>query len=271
MAFWQPNFWREGFWKDNFWAGMNAGAALAPPVWTSLIYFFPDAVIGTSINLNLGQYAFSPEGFPLTISVQSGSLPSGLFLSSAGVISGTYSATGTFQFVLVANDTSGGSAVTNLITMTVINTGFVLLQNAISTLDNAGFVVSQPIQHVTSNTVPAGYVVSQSPPAGTLGQPNTPVLLVVSDGPSNVITNPVVGNYVGMFYLDAQRSMALNNIGTTNPIWQNSSVVADTVVISQSIASGTPVAPGTAVTLTVSMGTAPVLGGISGITIPVAH
>jgi hypothetical protein len=254
MSFWQPNFWREGFWRDNFWRGMSAGVPIfTGPVWTSLIYFYPDAVIGSSISVALSQYVFSPSHTPVTIRQSSGTLPPGLSVSTSELLSGTYISTGSFSFTLTAAD-SFGSAVTNTITITVINTGFVLLATAVSNLVNAGFVVSQPVLRVPSSTVPAGYVVSQSPAAGGLATPGTPVILTASMGPAVTIPNVTVGNYVGTFYHAAQRSMSLNNIGTTNPIWQNSNTVQDTVVIAQSIPSGTQVAPNTTVQLTVSMG-----------------
>lgn len=224
------------------------------PVWTSLIYLLPDQIQGQSINLNLGQYAFSPAGLALTFSVASGSPPPGTTIDATGLISGTFTTVGIFTFVLEAIDSNNNGTPSNTITMQVIAPGWVLLQDAVNQFVNAGFIVSQPIQHQVNSSVPAGYVISQSPLGGSSATPGTPVFLVVSDGPGNVVTNPVVGNYVGLEYRAAQRSMALNNLGTSNPVWQNSLSVPGTIVISQSIAPGTPVAPGTIVTLTVSMG-----------------
>jgi beta-lactam-binding protein with PASTA domain len=177
-------------------------------------------------------------------------------VASQSVLAGQTVAFGTYITISLSLGPSG------------IVTPYTSYDAAVSAIVNAGLIVSQPIIWVNDPVVPRDYVVAQSPPGNTLVLPNAIILLTVSLGPANTNAQVTVGNYVGMVYTDAQRSMALNNIGTTNVVFQNSSTVADTVVISQSIAAGTLVAPGTTVVLTVSMGNAPVFPSTPFITLP---
>jgi len=65
-------------------------------------------------------YTFTATGDPSpTFAVASGSLPTGMTLSSAGVLSGTPTAAGTFTFTVSASNGVGAPAVSPTITMTV--------------------------------------------------------------------------------------------------------------------------------------------------------
>jgi len=78
---------------------------------------FTNGPPGASAQLGVA-YSFSyiTSGFPAaTFAVTSGSLPTGLSLSSAGVISGTPSATGTFSGVVTATNAAGSVTQTFLI------------------------------------------------------------------------------------------------------------------------------------------------------------
>lgn len=110
-------------------------------------------------------------------------------------------------------------------------------------------------------------MVSQSPPAGTPALPNTPVYLTASLGPAYAQPTITVPDVIGLSYLAAQNILSISGFNAVNPIWQNSNVVNDTIVISQSIAPGTPSSQQIPIYLTVSIG--PVVNPYSGVAITV--
>jgi hypothetical protein len=78
-----------------------------PPVWTTAA-----GSIGTfnqNASINFSFVATDQNGDGITYSVTSGALPTGLTLSSAGVITGSTSQTGTFNFTVTATDTNSGT------------------------------------------------------------------------------------------------------------------------------------------------------------------
>ncbi len=80
------------------------------PTWASSITLGPYAYAGypiASINLATPAYATSPEGDTLTFAVTSGSLPPGIFLTSAGVLYGTPTTPGVYPLVITAYDITG--------------------------------------------------------------------------------------------------------------------------------------------------------------------
>jgi serine/threonine-protein kinase len=163
---------------------------------------------------------------------------------------------------------STGSSVALLISS---GSGYVFLQDAIYTLVNAGFVVSQPIGRQHDPLVPYDYVISQSPAALTNVPFGTPVKLVASLGPAFTVAQVTVPQLVGMTMLDANNVLSALGLGTIKPIWQNNNTYPATLVISHSPASGSIVAPQTVVQLTVSMG--PVVTYVSQgtLTVPTVH
>ena len=74
----------------------------------------PNAAVGQSYSANLGQIASVLEnGQPCTTcqyAVSSGSLPTGLVLSSSGAITGTPSSSGSFNFGFTVSDATNGTA-----------------------------------------------------------------------------------------------------------------------------------------------------------------
>lgn len=54
-------------------------------------------------------YAFTVTGFPAFTVTSTGTLPDGLILTEAGVLSGTPTKTGTFTFTVIASNTEGVS------------------------------------------------------------------------------------------------------------------------------------------------------------------
>src|SRR5205823_4867145 len=82
-----------------------AGGAIA-------ITVSPETLTAPVINVAGFSATFSATGGNgiKTFSVTSGSLPTGLTLSSSGVLSGTATAAGTFNFTVTATDQSGATA-----------------------------------------------------------------------------------------------------------------------------------------------------------------
>ena len=93
-----------GYMDESFSITIGAVSA-APPYWPS--FTFSSGVVGQAY----GQSFTSNGNTPITITLQSGSLPTGLSLSlvsgSTYQISGTPSAAGTFSFTLRATNTYG--------------------------------------------------------------------------------------------------------------------------------------------------------------------
>jgi len=92
-----------------------------------------------------------------------------------------------------------------------------------------------------STTVPKGYVISQSPPTGTLFQKDS-VTLVVSKGPELVLVPSVIGKP------EAEATSILQGLGLTVEINRVSSIFG---VLTQSISAGTKAPKGSIIRLTV--------------------
>ena len=111
-----------------------------------------------------------------------------------------------------------------------------------------------------SNTVAAGLVISESPPAGAQVTPGSAVALVVSTGTCLV----AVPNVVGQTQTAAGTTLGGTGLGTGAVTQQCSDTVAAGLVISETppagtlVAPGTPGTPGTLVALVVSTGPCPV-------------
>ncbi len=123
--------------------------------------------------------------------------------------------------------------------------------SATRTLKNAGFKVSVKTSY--SSSVDEGDVISQSPSSGSKLAEGSTVTITVSSG-SERVTVPSLSHYT-----EAEARQQLSNMGLTlgsvNRKYDDS--VEKNYVISQSISSGTKVAKGTAVGITVSLGSRP--------------
>lgn len=106
-------------------AGTSAPATIAVTVSPPTIAYAPPAPTSASVG---GAYGFSLASAsggtgPYTYSLQSGALPPGITLSSAGVLSGTPTSVGTFNFTVGATDSSTGtgpfSATSGAVSLTV--------------------------------------------------------------------------------------------------------------------------------------------------------
>jgi beta-lactam-binding protein with PASTA domain len=135
---------------------------------------------------------------------------------------------------------------------TVPNVVGMTQNNAKSTLIAAGLVTVFAGSSY-STTVPAGYIKSQYPAGGASVSPGTAVNLVISAGPEM----KTVPNVVGMTQSTAQSSITSAGLSVGTISQANSTTVSAGRVISQSPASGTSVAIGTAVNFTVSLGPQP--------------
>jgi serine/threonine-protein kinase len=120
---------------------------------------------------------------------------------------------------------------------------------ASSLLSNQGLNTGT-VTRATSTTLAAGYVISQSPVAGTSVASCSSVSLVVSSGPPPLVKIP---NEVGHTQAAAVSALvdAELTVGVTQ---QASSSVTEGDVISQNPAAGTSAAVGTRVSLVISRG-----------------
>ncbi len=107
----------------------------------------------------------------------------------------------------------------------------------------------------SSDTVPAGQVISQNPLAGASVAKGSAVNLVVSSGPALVTVPNVVGQ------TQAAATAAITSVGLSVGIvtQQSSDTILAGSVVSQTPVGGTSVAAGTPVDLIVSTGAAPVV------------
>ncbi|MGH8547581.1 MAG: putative Ig domain-containing protein [Methylococcales bacterium] len=125
-----------------------------------------------------------------------------------------------------------------------------LSQNAAQAALLAANLTAGTVSTASSNSVPAGNVISQNPPAGTAVVQGTSVDLVVSSGPARV----AIPNVVGLSQGAAQSALlaAQLTVGTITTLSSNS--VPAGQVISQNPPAGMLVTAGTAVDLVVSSG-----------------
>lgn len=131
---------------------------------------------------------------------------------------------------------------------------FVLLQIAVQAVIEAQLNVQ--IQYQPSATVPAGYIISQSPAGGTVVPiQGTVVTLVCANGPPSPYATVMMPSVVGLFANTAVEALAALGISVDKYQWVISNAAEGTVT-TQSVGAGTQVLPGTIVVLTLSQGTA---------------
>ena len=111
------------------------------------------------------------------------------------------------------------------------------------------------VTYSTSSTVAAGYVVSQSPVAGATVPVNSPVTIVVSEGPASSVGSVSVPNVVGLTWKAATDALAASQVSVDKYLFAVNAAPQGQVV-AQSVAGGTMVAPGALVQLTLSAGAA---------------
>lgn len=150
----------------------------------------------------------------------------------------------------------------------------VLLNDAITLATQAGLMVLRPVSHAYSFDVPYGYVLAQTPAAGTSVPLGTMVILTESLGPPPPPKpTPNIPNVVGMARFDAE-AMIEDNGCNVNPLYtfQFSSTYAQGLVMAQSPTfTPIPVTAGTVVTLTISLGSQVIYPGTSPVVVPLMH
>jgi serine/threonine-protein kinase len=119
---------------------------------------------------------------------------------------------------------------------------------ATTALQNAGFVVNATT--ATSNTVPAGVVISTNPPAGTQRAKGSAVQLVVSSGKQQV----QIPSLIGQTPSAAGQTLGQLGLKVGNQVNESSSTVPFGQVTRTDPPAGTQVVVGTAVTVFVSTG-----------------
>jgi len=122
------------------------------------------------------------------------------------------------------------------------------------------------LYYASSPTVVAGNVISAvmgpgqtsagSPAAGLTVPVNSQVVVTVSTGVGGVVGSATVPNVVGLTAQAATTALAQAFVSCDKFLWAVSASVAQGVVVSQSVAGGTQVAPGAIVQLTLSAGAA---------------
>ncbi|HEU0133095.1 MAG TPA: PASTA domain-containing protein [Mycobacteriales bacterium] len=147
----------------------------------------------------------------------------------------------------------GGVAVVNYLnTGEVPRTARLAAAAATGKVEDAGFDVG--VRNVTDPTVPKGQVVGTDPAAGTKLKKGSMVTLLVSlgrcVGPCPVPVPAVEGAPVA----EARKRLAIRHLKIANETTVPSTEIAKGLAIRTSPAAGTSVAPGTAVTLTISSG-----------------
>jgi hypothetical protein len=126
--------------------------------------------------------------------------------------------------------------------------------NAEAAIVGAGLVVGSVIT-ANSNTVPTGDVISQAPSAGTIMAPGSAVIIVVSLGASVPVVPVVpVPDVAGLSQANAEAAIVGTGLVVGSILTANSNTVPTGDVISQAPSAGTILAPGSAVTIVVSLG-----------------
>jgi len=183
--------------------------AVAPTITTSTL---PAGTVGQTYNQTLAATGTAP----ITWSIASGSLPTGLSLNSSGVISGTPSAAGTFNFTVRATNTAGNTT------------------RALSIVINSAPVAPT----ITTTTLPAG-TVGQAYNQTLAATGTTPIIWSIA---SNNLPNGLYLNGSGVISGTPSVAgtfnftvMATNTAGSTTSalsIVINSAAVAPTITTS---------------------------------------
>lgn len=174
------------------------------------------------------------------VEYQSSTEPDGTVLTQS-VNEGQQVATGTTIEVVVAGAEAEDSSMVD-----VPNVVGRAENEAVNMLLSAGLNYQKSYEY--NSSVAAGTVINQSPANGSVAK-STTVTIVISQG-EQAITVPSV---IGKTQTDAQNTLANQNL-KYNVTTDYSDSVAEGQIISQSVDAGKTVAPGTTVTIVVSLG-----------------
>jgi RHS repeat-associated protein len=219
-----------------------------------------EGIVGTTINLD-GSGSSDPNGDQITYQWALFSSPSGSIAAINNPTSKTPSITpdlpGTYTIQLVVNDGQLNSAPDTVLVNALVvvpNVVGMTQADAQAAITGAHLVVGT-VTTVNSLTVPAGYVISQNPLAGSSAPLGSPIDLVVSLGPPMVL----VPDVVGMTQANAGATIIAANLTVGTITTANSPTVPASSVINQNPPGGTFVAQGSAVGLVISLGPAMVI------------
>ena len=174
------------------------------------------------------------------VEYQASTEPDGTVLTQS-VNEGQQVATGTTIEVVVAGAEAEDSSMVD-----VPNVVGRAENDAVNMLLSAGLNYQKSYEY--NSSVAAGTVINQSPANGSVAK-STTVTIVISQG-EQAITVPSV---IGKTQTDAQNTLANQNL-KYNVTTDYSDSVAEGQIISQSVDAGKTVAPGTTVTIVVSLG-----------------
>jgi beta-lactam-binding protein with PASTA domain len=203
----------------------------------------PTVAVPAVVGLTQAAAASSLSGNGLTVgtvtSASSTTVPAGTVISQ-NPIAGTQVASGS-AVALVVSSGQPQVATPNVVGLTQAA--------ATTSIANAGLTVGA-VTTASSTTVPQGSVISQNPAAGVQVNTGSAVALIVSSGPPMASTPDVEG------LTQAAATSAITGAGLTlgTITTVSNATVPAGEVIAQSPVAGTLVAPGTAVSLTVSSG-----------------
>jgi beta-lactam-binding protein with PASTA domain/regulation of enolase protein 1 (concanavalin A-like superfamily) len=216
----------------------------------------PGAIFAEPANVTLSASASDPDNGVASVEFFADAAPVGISTIAPYGVTWFNALAGQHTITAVATD-AGGATTTSAPVVILVVTGDVvvpgvigLTQPAAATALTAAGLLLGTVTTANSATVAIGYVIGQTPAAGTSAPPGTPVALVVSIGPANVIVPNVVGVLQGP--ATAAITSAALTLGAVTTV--NSATIASGSVISQTPAGGASVPPGTAVALTVSLG-----------------
>lgn len=157
-----------------------------PPFWGAGLNLLglPVNVAISPVSLAGLPYAQSIEGDTLTFT--SSGLPPGLTLSSAGLLTGTPTTTGSYAPTITAFDITGESTASpsnqiSVLGVAVPNVVGLTVSAATALLNSFGFTNVGTVSIFTS-TVTVGIIAAQSPAAGTIALPSAAISIDVSIG-----------------------------------------------------------------------------------------
>ena len=223
-----------------------------PPIITTTS--LPNGITGTSYNQQLA----ATSNAPITWTLVSGTLPTGLTLSESGLISGTPNTTGTFEFTIQASNVAGSNTKTLSITIleppTITTT---TLQNGVVSTAYSAQLTATGATPITwsleSGALPPDLTISESGlisgtpttpgvfeftiKASNVAGSNTKTLSITIDVPL-IITTTTLQNGV----VDTAYSTQLTATGATAVTWslESGSLPTGLTISTSGLISGTP-------------------------------
>ena len=181
---------------------------------------------------------------------------------ATGVVIGTEPAAGSmvpagYTITLVVSSGSGNISVPSLVNVSAAE--------AKVALENLGLVMS--LTQGTSDTVPSGSVISQSPEAGSMVAPGSTVNVVISTGAGEAGAeipegSVAVPNIIGLTETQAKTALTASGLSWSSITEEKSDSVAAGLVISQSVEPDSVVSNGSSVDFVLSLGADGAAGGM---------